>query len=46
MIGPLADSPVDQMGTWAMFADQGEVRTPLAAIRHALGTAGRPCPRP
>ena len=39
VIGPLADSPADQMGTWAMFADQGAVRTPLAAIRQALGDA-------
>jgi beta-glucosidase len=39
VIGPLADSPVDQIGTWALFADQGAVRTPLSAIRQALGDA-------
>jgi beta-glucosidase len=39
VIGPLADSPADQLGTWAMFPDHGAVRTPLAAIRQALGDA-------
>lgn len=37
VIGPLADSPTDQMGTWAMEADRSAVRTPLAAMRQALG---------
>ena len=37
VIGPLADSPADQLGTWAMFTDQGAVRTPLAALRQTLG---------
>jgi beta-glucosidase len=37
VIGPLADSPKDQVGTWAMFADLKEVQTPLAAIRQLLG---------
>ncbi|MGC8639946.1 MAG: glycoside hydrolase family 3 N-terminal domain-containing protein [Isosphaeraceae bacterium] len=37
VIGPLADSPADQLGAWAMFTDQGAVRTPLAALRHVLG---------
>jgi beta-glucosidase len=37
VIGPLADSPVDQMGTWAMDGQAGDVRTPLAALRGALG---------
>lgn len=37
VIGPLADSAADQMGTWALEADRNAVRTPLAAIREALG---------
>ena len=37
VIGPLADSPVDQMGTWVMDGRAEDVRTPLAALRQALG---------
>lgn len=37
VIGPLADSPVDQMGTWVMDGRVEEVVTPLAAIRSAIG---------
>jgi beta-glucosidase len=37
VIGPLADSAQDQVGTWAMSAHIDQVRTPLAAIRQALG---------
>lgn len=37
VIGPLADSPVDQMGTWSMDGNAGNVRTPLAALREMLG---------
>ncbi|HLI83711.1 MAG TPA: beta-glucosidase BglX [Bryobacteraceae bacterium] len=37
VIGPLADSPVDQMGTWVMDGRAAEVRTPLAALRRMLG---------
>ena len=37
VIGPLADSPEDQIGTWAMNANHAAVRTPLAALRQALG---------
>jgi len=37
VIGPLADSPIDQMGTWAMDGRAEEVRTPLAALREMLG---------
>jgi beta-glucosidase len=37
VIGPLADSPVDQMGTWAMDGRTEEVQTPLAALRQLLG---------
>jgi beta-glucosidase len=36
VIGPLADSPVDQMGSWAMDGAAGDVQTPLAALRSAL----------
>jgi len=39
VIGPLADSPVDQMGTWAMNGDASAVRTPLNALRQMLGAA-------
>ena len=39
VIGPLADSPVDQMGTWVMDGRPEEVETPLATIRHRLGDA-------
>jgi len=37
VIGPLADSPVDQMGTWAMDGRAEDVQTPLSALRAALG---------
>ena len=37
VIGPLADSPVDQMGCWVGDGRPGDVRTPLAAIREMLG---------
>lgn len=37
IIGPLADSPADQMGTWVIGGNRDAVRTPLAAIRQALG---------
>lgn len=40
VIGPLADSPIDQMGTWAMDGRDDDVRTPLKALREKLG-AGR-----
>jgi len=33
VIGPLADSPVDQMGTWVMDARNKDVQTPLQALR-------------
>lgn len=39
VIGPLADSPVDQMGTWAMDGRANDVQTPLAALREKLGSA-------
>ena len=37
VIGPLADSPVDQMGTWVMDARPEEVETPLASLRRKYG---------
>ncbi len=37
VIGPLADSPVDQMGTWVMDGRASDVRTPLRALREMLG---------
>jgi beta-glucosidase len=37
VIGPLADSPVDQMGTWSMDGRADFVQTPLAALRGMLG---------
>ena len=39
VIGPLADSPVDQMGTWVMDGRPEDVQTPLAALRRMLGDA-------
>jgi beta-glucosidase len=38
LIGPLADSPVDQMGTWVMDGRPEEVETPLSALRKKLGS--------
>jgi beta-glucosidase len=37
VIGPLADSPVDQMGTWTVDGRAQDVVTPLAALRRMLG---------
>jgi beta-glucosidase len=39
VIGPLADSPLDQMGSWAMDGRMEDVVTPLAALRQTLGDA-------
>ena len=39
VIGPLADSAVDQMGTWVMDGRREDVVTPLAALRQMLGNA-------
>ena len=38
IIGPLADSAVDQMGTWSMDGRAEDVRTPLVAFRELLGS--------
>lgn len=37
VIGPLADSPVDQMGSWVMDARPEETETPLASLRQKFG---------
>ncbi|MGE5645695.1 MAG: glycoside hydrolase family 3 N-terminal domain-containing protein [Acidobacteriota bacterium] len=37
VIGPLADSPIDQQGCWVMDGRPADVRTPLAALREMLG---------
>lgn len=39
VIGPLADSPVDQMGTWVMDGRSSDVVTPLAALKRILGNS-------
>jgi len=39
VVGPLADSPADQMGTWTPDGRPGDVQTPLAAIRKLLGAS-------
>ena len=38
VIGPLANSAVDQMGSWAMDGSPDDVVTPLAALRSRLGS--------
>jgi beta-glucosidase len=37
VIGPLADKPADQVGTWSMGGNLKAVETPLAALRSTLG---------
>jgi beta-glucosidase len=37
VIGPLADSPTDQMGTWVMDGRPEDAETPLSALRKKLG---------
>ncbi len=39
VIGALADSPADQVGCWSFDRHLPDVRTPLAAIRNAVGDA-------
>ena len=39
VIGPLADSPLDQMGCWTGNGVAGDVRTFLAALKDTLGPA-------
>lgn len=33
VLGPLADAPADQLGTWSMDGDAARTQTPLAALR-------------
>jgi beta-glucosidase len=37
VVGPLADSGADQLGCWAFDGNGEDSRTPLAALREALG---------
>lgn len=39
VIGPLADAPHEQMGTWAFDGKKTDSQTPLVAIRQAFGEA-------
>lgn len=37
VIGPMADAPHDQMGTWVFDGEKSHTVTPLVALREALG---------
>jgi beta-glucosidase len=37
VVGPLADAPYEQMGTWSFDGQKEHTVTPLAAIREAVG---------
>ncbi|MCA9234914.1 MAG: glycoside hydrolase family 3 C-terminal domain-containing protein, partial [Planctomycetales bacterium] len=37
LIGPFAEAPVDQLGTWALDGRPEDVQTPLAALKQRLG---------
>jgi beta-glucosidase len=39
VIGPLADAPWDQLGSWTVDGRAQDTRTPLAALRQRLGEA-------
>lgn len=39
VVGPLADAPADQVGTWCFDAEPEHCVTPLTAIRNDYGTA-------
>jgi len=39
VVGPLADSPVDQLGCWVMDGKPEDTITPLTAIRERVGSA-------
>ena len=39
VIGPLADAPYEQMGTWVFDGEEQRSITPLAALREAAGTS-------
>jgi len=38
LIGPLADAPYEQMGTWTFDGEKDHTVTPLAAIRNQFGS--------
>ena len=37
IVGPMADAPYEQMGTWVFDGEKGHVQTPLAAIKSLVG---------
>lgn len=37
VVGPLADSPHDQLGTWNMDGEMDKTRTPIASLRELYG---------
>jgi len=39
IIGPLANAPFDQMGTWTVDGEKQRTRTPLTALRETAGDA-------
>lgn len=46
VVGPLADDPNDQLGTWVFDSDPSLSVTPLQALREALGDTVRHAPGP
>lgn len=38
VVGPMADAPYDQMGTWALDGDKTHTVTPIAAMRDEWGS--------
>ena len=41
IIGPMADAPYEQMGTWVFDGEKSHTVTPLTAIREQFGDKGR-----
>lgn len=37
IVGPMADAPYEQLGTWVFDADKSHTQTPLAAIKEMYG---------
>jgi len=37
VVGPLADSPSDMLGTWAFFGDRSKIVTVLQGVKNAVG---------
>jgi beta-glucosidase len=37
IVGPMADAPYEQLGTWTFDGDSAHTQTPLAALRKAVG---------